>query len=271
MKPTLIRAPDQRPVLLIAAGRQRVGKTALLNTVAQFLKERDSDVALWNGDQLNVTNNLGVFHADVDEPVSSEPGDGKTWLEARLGHIAEHGYDAILDVGGGDTAFTRLVKELNISEMLGDVGVRVVLANLMGPDPADVDYLAGYLAAKRFRPEDILIILNGGLVNSDVLVLNAFRPVTGHPAIRHAVDNGAELHVFPSLGCMGAVTERGLLFKDALDGRRRENGTPLSFVDRARVAAWWRIAVPGFMKGIPPLMLPAMRNDDGTTGFQAAE
>lgn len=270
MTPKLTRASDHRPVLLVTAGRQRVGKTVFLNTVAQFLKERNSDVVLWNGDQMNVTNNLGIFHADVDEPASHEPGDGKTWLDERLGHIAEHGYDAILDVGGGDTAFTRLVKELNISEMLGDVGIRVVLANLMGPDPADVDYLAGFLAARRFRPEDILIILNGGLVNSDVLALNAFRPVTSHPVIRHAVDNGAELHVFPSLGCMGAVTERGLSFRDAMDGRRREDGTPLLFVDRARVAAWWRVAVPGFMKGIPPLMLPAMTDDD-TTGFQAAE
>lgn len=268
-KPT--PSSDRQPVLVIAAGRQRVGKTVFLNTVAQFLKERDSDVVLWNGDQTNVTNNLRIFHSDVHEPVSREPGDGKTWLEERIGHIAEHGYDAILDVGGGDTAFTRLVKELDVSEMLREAGVRVVLANLMGPDPADADYLAGFLETERFRPADILIILNRGLVDSGVSVLHAFKPVTDHPVIKDALDHGAELLVFPVLGCMGAVTERGLSFQEALSGKRREGGTSLSFVDRERVKLWWRVAVPEFMKKIPPLMLPAMRSDDSTTRPQAAE
>ncbi len=189
----------RRPVLLIAAGRQRVGKTTFLNALTQHLREHGSQAAIWNGDQMNVTNNLSVFHKDVDQPASSDANAVKDWLESRIGDIVERRYDAILDVGGGETGFSRLVWEINVAEVLRAEGVRVVLANLMGPDQADVDYLASYLDQELFSPEDILMVLNCGLVLSGASVVNAFAGIIGHSVVVSALHAGAQTAFLPAL------------------------------------------------------------------------
>ena len=107
---------DPRPVLMIAVGRQRAGKTVFLNTVAQYVKEHGSDVTLWNADQQNITNNLATYHHDVHEPPTREIADIKIWLDERISDIMTFGYDTILDVGGGETAFTRFAKGMDVTE-----------------------------------------------------------------------------------------------------------------------------------------------------------
>ncbi len=263
MTQTETSRPPRRPVLLIAAGRQRVGKTTFLNAVTQHLREHGSRAAIWNGDQMNVTNNLATFHDDVDQPASSDGNVVRDWLESRIGDIVERRYDAILDVGGGETEFSRLLREVNISEVLRAEGVRVVLASVMGPDQADVDYLASYLEHRLFSPEDVLMVLNSGLVVSGASVATAFAGVSRHPVVASALLGGAQSVFFPALTCMAAVTDRGLQFQQALSGMVRPGTTPLSFLDRQRVAIWWRKAVPGFFAEIDPLLLPA-------TGSEAA-
>lgn len=43
-------AEDRRPVLIIVVGRQRVGKTTLLNTTVQFIRTHGGEVVVWNAD-----------------------------------------------------------------------------------------------------------------------------------------------------------------------------------------------------------------------------
>jgi hypothetical protein len=247
---------DGRPVLFVGVGRQRVGKTTLLNTIIQSLREQGTELVIWNADLLNVTYNLPLFHRDVLEPPSSEFEDVKSWLEERIQDQIDGQYNAFLDVGGGDTALSRLVQEIPIVQTLERQGIRVVLAHVIGPEQADVDYLRHFTAHQLFAPEATLIVLNAGLIMSGRSAAHAFGAIRRHPVVTAAIDQGAHLVMMPPLSCMSQVTDRGLTFSEAAEGVIKGDRPRLSFFDQERVAIWWQKAVPVFIASIPPLWLP---------------
>jgi hypothetical protein len=247
---------ERRPVLFIGVGRQRVGKTTFLNTVIQAMREQGAGFVIWNADLLNVTYNLPLFHDDVLEPPSAEFEDVKSWLEERIQDLIEGQYNAFLDVGGGDTPLSRLVREIPIVQTLEKQGIRVVLAHVIGPEQADVDYLRHFTAQELFAPEATLIVLNAGLVMSGRSASNAFAAIKSHPIVTDALTHGAKLVMMPPLSCMSQVTDRGLTFADAAEGVIKCAHPRLSFFDQERVAIWWTKAVPAFIDAIPPLWLP---------------
>jgi hypothetical protein len=248
---------DRRPILFIGVGRQRVGKTTFLNTLVQALREQGSELVIWNADLLNITYSLSLFHPDVLEPSSADFEDVKAWLEERIQDQIEGQYDAVLDVGGGETPLSRLVQEIPIVATLERQGIRVVLAHVIGPEQADVDYLKHYTTHELFAPEATLIVLNAGLVISGRSAGNAFAAINRHPVITEALTHGAEIVMMPPLSCMSQVTDRGLTFAEAAEGVTKGGHPKLSFFDQERVAIWWAKAVPTFMASIPPLWLPS--------------
>lgn len=147
----------RKPVLMVVVGRQRVGKTSFLNALAQYLQERGAEFAIWDTDQMNTTNNMSVFHAQTSSPSSERREDVKAWLEERFLDIAERRYDALLDVGGGDTPLTQLVEDVPVAAALAELGVRVVVVHVLGPDVADLDYLDRF-ERNLFAPEAVLIV-----------------------------------------------------------------------------------------------------------------
>jgi hypothetical protein len=247
---------ERRPVLFIGVGRQRVGKTTFLNTVIQAMREQGAEFVIWNADLLNVTYNLPLFYDDVLEPPSAQFEDVKSWLEERIQDQLEGQYNAFLDVGGGDTPLSRLVREIPIVQTLEKQGIRVVLAHVIGPEQADVDYLRHFTAQELFAPEATLIVLNAGLVMSGRSASNAFAAIKSNPIVTDALTHGAKLVMMPPLSCMSQVTDRGLTFADAAEGVIKCGHPRLSFFDQERVAIWWTKAVPAFIDAIPPLWLP---------------
>lgn len=254
-----ITEPGRQPVLFIAVGRQRVGKTALLNALAQFLRERGGKVAIWNADTNNRTHSLALFHEDVLQPPSSAFEDTKGWLEERIADQVRNGYDAILDVGGGETPLFRLAQEIPVVSMLGRRGIRLVLAHVIGPEKADLDYLEQFMANGLFVPEATLLILNAGLVLSGRSAVSAFAAIRQHPVLLDALKRGAEIELMPPLACMSQVTDRGLSFAEAANGGEKPGHAPLSFFDQERVAIWWERDIPSFFGRIPALWLPAVQ------------
>src|SRR5277367_1394433 len=91
----------QRSRLWVAVGRQRVGKTALLNTTVQYFRALGSDLAVWNADQQNRTHSLSTFFSDAATPPGGGLADARRWIEERLVDQVRHGYHAVLDAGGG--------------------------------------------------------------------------------------------------------------------------------------------------------------------------
>lgn len=258
MSEVVTPAEDRRPVVIVVVGRQRVGKTTFLNTTVQFLRAHCAEVVVWNADKLNQTYSLSMFSGDVLEPLSPDAEEVKSWLEERFIHLAEHRYDAVLDIGGGDTPLARLVEEVPIVRTLERRGIRVVLVHVLGPEMADLDYLQRFMAEDLLAPEATLIVLNEGLVLTGRSATFAFSHVQNHPSFLSAGANGAQVVLMPRLSCMSQVTDRRLTFADAMSGVTKPGTPALSFFDQERVALWWERELPGFFAAIPALWLPAM-------------
>ena len=250
---------ERQPVLMIVVGRQRVGKTSFLNAVAQFLRAHGAAFQIWDADKMNTTYNMSVFHRDARQPGSDDPEDVKAWLEERFINLVEHRFDAMLDIGGGDTPLARLVQDVPVVATLEDEGVRVVLVHVIGPELADLDYLERFAEDDLFAPEATLIIMNGGLVltgrSNDV----AFSQVSEHPAVKAAIRAGGVVVRMPQLACMSEVTDRELSFEDAMKGKPGVDGRPVALFDKTRVRQWWERELPEMFELIPSLWLPQMR------------
>jgi hypothetical protein len=243
------------PILWITLGRQRVGKTALLNTAAQYFRGMGNPLRIWNADQQNRSHTLSLFFRDAEEVNGGGIEDGKAWIEGRIEHQLEHGYDAVLDVGGGATGFAKLVQEVPLLDALPGDALRVVGLFCTGPERADLDYLE-QLADGMFMPPASMIILNAGLVLSGRSSGVAFAPILAAPAVKQALGRGARVAAMPSLTCMAQVTDRGLTFEDAMNGRAGGDRGPLSLFDCARVNRWWSRDVPEFFGTFPREWLP---------------
>ena len=215
---------DRKPVLMIVVGRQRVGKTTFLNALAQYLRGHGASFEIWDADKMNATNNMSLFHREALQPTSVDPEDVKAWLEQRFTDLVERRFDAMLDVGGGDTPLARLVAEVPIVPTLEDEGVRVVVVHVVGPDLADLDYLDRFEQDDLFAPEATLIVMNGELVLSGRGLDFAFQQINDHDTITRSLTKGARIVEMPRLACMGAVTDRGLTFEDAMNGKVGSDG-----------------------------------------------
>ena len=252
---------ERQPVLIIVVGRQRVGKTSFLNTIAQYLRAHGAEFEVWDADKMNTTYNMSVFHQDARRPQSDDPEDVKAWLEERFIDLVERRVDAMLDIGGGDTPLARLVQDVPLVATLEDEGVRVVLVHVIGPELADLDYLGRFAHNDLFAPEATLIVMNAGLVLTGRSNDFAFSQVYAHENVREALADGAVIVRMPRLACMSEVTDRGLSFEDAIRGAPGRDGRPVALFDKTRVRQWWACDLPGMFELIPDLWLPQMRGE----------
>ncbi len=62
-----LRVTDRPPILWTAVGRQRVGKTVLLNTAVQYGHGLENPIRVWNEDQQKRNHTLSVFFPDAEE------------------------------------------------------------------------------------------------------------------------------------------------------------------------------------------------------------
>src|SRR5271166_282438 len=264
---------DRPPILWVALGRQRVGKTALLNTAVQYFRELGNPVRVWNADQQNRSHTLSLFFRDAEEVGGGGIEDGKVWIEAHILDLINKRYDAVLDVGGGATGFSKLVDEVPLLDAVEGSSVRVVGLFCTGPERADLDYLEQFAEADLFMPSASVIVLNAGLVLSGRSAIGAFAPVMAHPVVKRAVARGAKVALMPALTCMAQVTDRGLTYAEAMTGGTKGGHEPLSLFDRARVNRWWSRDVPEFFGRLPPDWLPLPRGavSPGAAGAMETE
>lgn len=259
----------RRRLLLVALGRQRVGKTALLNTTVQYFRAQGSEIEVWNADQQNRTHSLSTFFADASVPPDGGLMDTRGWIESKLKEQAEHGYHAVLDAGGGFTGFSALVEDVPVISTLGAQGTDVIGLFCIGAEQADLDYLDSFSKTEAFMPEATMIVMNAGLVLSGRSPKAAFAPIMENAVLKAAVARGAKIAVFPTLTCMAAVTDRGLTFEEAADGKLKPGQQPMSMFDPTRVREWWTKKVPEFFGKFPPEWLPAVRSASAVAAEEA--
>ena len=181
-----------RPLLLVALGRQRVGKTALLNTIVQYHRALGSQIEVWNADQQNRTHSLSTFFPDADCPSDSGLADAREWIERKLRDQAERRHHAVLDAGGGFTGFSALVEDVPVIEFLAANGVGVIGLFCVGPEKADLDYLDSFSKHALFHarrdddryeqwPSDVRPRSGGGVRTADGEPDRAGRPGARSP------------------------------------------------------------------------------------------
>lgn len=260
-----VSKPARRPIMTIALGRQRVGKTALLNAMAQFYRERGCPVHVWNADQQNRSHSLSTFFADAKTAPLGGLGDGKAWIEARFEELVETGCDAILDVGGGATSFARLAAEVPLLAATEASGMLVVVMFVTGPDRADLDYLEQF-AAVGSLPKATAIVMNEGLISSERSASFVYAAVLQHKAVRAAILNGGAALTFPALTCMSRVADLAVGFVDASNGGTSNGQPPLSMFDRMRVHRWWSQELPVFFANLPQDWLPIEVREKAANG-----
>jgi len=250
------RIPKHTTKMWTAQGRQRVGKTALLNTAGQYFRGLGCEIDIWNADQQNRTHSLSTFFPDAATPPTGSLSDGKAWIEERLAEQVRSGRHALLDAGGGLTGFSALVDEIPLVGALGQKGVEVVGLFAVGPEQADLDYLERFADQGLFLPKATVIVLNAGLVLSGRSAASAFAAIRQNRTFEAAVAGGAQVIMLPNLSCMSQVTDRGLTFAQAAAGQAKPGQEPLSFFDQARVNRWWTRDIPAFFGQFPPEWLP---------------
>ena len=64
----------------------------------------------------------------------------------------------VLDVGGGATGFSKLVREVPLLEAIEGSAVRVVGLFCIGPERADLDYLEQFAEVDMFMPSASVIV-----------------------------------------------------------------------------------------------------------------
>ena len=245
-------------IAVVVGGRGRVGKTSVCNSIIQFCRAKGATLEVWNADRQNETHSLNIFHADAKRPLSDDAEDKRVWLEGRFNDQALQRFDSVLDVAGGDPLVRQLARGARLVQTLERRKVRIVSFQVLGPDMADLDYLRLSMQDGLFMPKATVLVLNSGLVRSGRSVKAAFEEVTGSKVFRDALTLGAKAVWFPELVCMGAVTDRGLTFEEALAGKCKSDQEPLSFFDQTRVEIFWEDELPHFFAKIPADWLPAM-------------
>jgi hypothetical protein len=254
-----VTAATRQPVLIITVGRQRVGKTTVLNVLIEILRGLGAQIEIWNADLLNRTHTLSLFHKDaLQPPADTSLEDQKSWIEERVREMVIHRRDTVLDVGGGLTALNTLIEELRLVEMLERRGIRLVLMYVLGNERADLDYLERFAERGIFMPKATLLVFNAGLLTSGRSAKTAFNALMEHEVVVKAATAGAEVVQMPALSCMAAVTDRGLSFGDFAEGKQAAGHPESSFFDQERVWLWLNRDIPRFLLEIPPEWLPAI-------------
>ena len=260
---------DRRPTLTIAFGRQRVGKTVLLNTMAQFYRERGCPVQVWNADQQNRSHSLSSFFHDAKTVPDGGLDDGKAWIEARFEEMVATRCDAVLDIGGGATSFARLAAEVPLLAASAASGIRIIGMFVTGPEKADLDYLEQFSTVGSL-PDTTAVVMNEGLISSERSAAFAYASVLQHHAVEAVVARGGETILFPVMTCMSRVCDLGIGFVDASNGGTSPGKEPLGMFDRMRVNRWWTREVPAFFGKLPQEWLPSEVRDNGPVDPQGA-
>ncbi len=256
--PAVPAVTEQPPVAIWGLGRQRVGKTTFLTALLDTVRARGGTPEIWNADIQNQSSSLSVYYPEALVPRQRIQGEQRRWLEERIQAQLMHRQDAVLDIGGGATALQEVVDDGPIAELLASQGIRLTVVYVVGPDPADLDYLEDMQRRGLLLPDRSLIVLNGGLVPRGYDAGITFEPVFRHPVVAAALATGATAIVMPALSCMDEVVRQELSFTRYLDPASTGKHPPITPWNRMKVRKWVEQDFPASLRSIPPGWLPRL-------------
>lgn len=253
----------RKPLLIAALGRGNTGKTALLTALTQHCRERGASIQLWNLDQHQRSVSLNAMFNDSHAPDDEIESERGRWLEQHLAAQAAARFDAVLDVGGGDTQIRNLAREIDLVGLLERQDIRLVAFHMIGPDPGDLDFLQMVVDEQILLPESTVVVVNAGRLPSGRSARALAERVLADRAVTEITSRGGRLLIMPRLACMTGVLERGVAFRDAMKGNVKLGQEPLSFFDQARIEKWWTSEMPEFFQALPVEWLPCRQPAEG--------
>ena len=159
-------------------------------------------------------------------------------------------------MGGGHTALHQVIEETPLAEMMEENGVSLVVAYVLGPDIADIDYLDALMNDSKFQPKRSVIVLNEGLAPLGHDPLKAFAATVEHAVVREALAQGGHLARMPALKPMGHIARSGAPYRELLATAR--TGRDISMFDMHRIRRWYEAEFPDFLRSFPEGWLPRL-------------
>lgn len=210
------------PKVWLVIGRGRLGKTTVVRWAAETVYGRGGEALYAAADPGN--RSLATFLEGVAQPPSNDPATVALWLRSLLDHALTSKTSAIIDLGGGDTSFGRLLAESpDLADVMRDVGVEPVAIHVIGRDEDDLSPLAT-MEKMGFRPRATALVMN-----QMTGVREQFARVQQHSVYRSAVSRGAVPIWMPALSpdIMQLVNARGIPFTQAGDDLGLLIGAPV--------------------------------------------
>ena len=208
-------------------GRGRVGKTTLIRVIAETLAAQGGEAVYAAADPVN--RSLKAFLSPVAEPPSDDPGEVAVWLQGLAAYVMK-GNSALVDLGGGDTSLSRLLRIWpSMAEDMERSDSAPIAIHLIGPDEHDLVPLAAMEGeeGERFTPKATALMFNEALGSRP-----EFARVLQHSVVRKAIARGAVPIWFPKLSpaAIRLVDAHGIRFAQA--------GEELGLLAGAPVRVW---------------------------------
>ena len=243
----------RNPVIFTVIGRPRVGKTSLLNALAQIVQAQGGAPEIWSTDALNYSLSLSKFH-ETHRPSENETSHQRQWLEAKIHSLKESRNDVILDIGSDWTDLHDVLSTMDFEQM----GITLSVVFLMSEDRSDIDYLEDIQTNRHFFPRNSAIIINEGVLPPLVDIADVYKIISVHPAVTKALQNGSEIFLAPFLGPMSEICDRGLSFKEYAEAGQKEGFPTTSIFDRLATDRWYRHDFPELLSELGTSRLPYM-------------
>lgn len=217
-----------RPSIVLLIGRGGTGKTTLARWLLEHSTSPTLAVAL---DPVNRT--LANYVNRVSQPDTSDPIQSARWLADFLSFALAGKHPAVIDFGGGDTTLGKLLEDVpDLAEMVEAAGMSLVAFYTLAPR---VDDLAPFLSLD-FRPAATAFVLND-IGDPSRNPTHAFEPILSQPAVRDAIQGGAQVVWMPRLDSdvVSLIETHRTAFKDAAAG-----GSAAGPFQAAQVRTWLR-------------------------------
>lgn len=230
-------AAQEKPCLLIRAGRGRTGGSTGLDLAIQRARHEGRRVKPLDGDLRSKTLSALYPATGADgkplldgasAPETDELPDIKKWLSDEFDHLATERVSRALDLSGGDRVMQEYVRDLALSQFCSDFDITPTVAVFLGPDLEDFRHAEELLRSGAFPSERTILVLNEGVIRHGQTTAGAFSPITALPAFKALVTDGVRPVFLRRLTCMSVLRERGLGFYDAVAGRPDSKGAKAS-------------------------------------------
>jgi hypothetical protein len=202
------------PVLVVGFGRGDAGKSTVLALMVYRARNKGRDVLVADFDPQSKT--LRTLFPDAIKPESDELPDVKSEFVKLLNRVSK-GESGVVDFGGGDQFMKEFGKDLQVVQFCKKRGIRAVAVFVLSPDQENLNHILSVFDSGHFMPEEMIIILNEGVIREGKTVKGAFDDTLADEGFKRMVKAGAKPLLLTRLPCMGLLKKAAASDVNAMD------------------------------------------------------